>query len=120
MLFRSRAHLIWATLDKDGKRASGRQGAERKALLKAYKDGKIHPERYISQIAIIRAKLVTTLYRHREKNLSAKRLSSLHGTNRKMREQRRATAATKGHGAGAPRLLRRAALLRRTTRPTLT
>merc|ERR1719267_385699 len=33
----------WVTLDKDGKRASGRQGAERKALLKAYKDGKIHP-----------------------------------------------------------------------------
>merc|ERR1719486_837385 len=89
-----RAHIIWVTLDKDGKRASGRQGAERKALLKAYKEGRIHPERYISQLAIIRSKLVTTLYRHREKNLSSKRLSSLHGTNRKAREARRATAAT--------------------------
>merc|ERR1719247_760285 len=89
-----RAHLVWVTLDKDGKRASGRQGAERQALLKAYKEGKIHPERYISQLAIIRSKLATTLYRHREKNLSSKRLSSMHGSNRKAREQRRATAAT--------------------------
>merc|ERR1719174_3064167 len=88
-----RAHLVWATLDKDGKRASGRAGGERKALLTAYKAAKIQPERYISQLAIIRSKLVATLYRHREKNLSSKRLSSLHGTNRKMREQRRATAA---------------------------
>merc|ERR1719324_1063184 len=88
-----RAHLIWVTLDKDGKHASQRGLAERKALLKAYKDGKIHPERYISQLAIIRSKLITSLYRHREKNLSSKRLTSLHGSNRKMREQRRATAA---------------------------
>merc|ERR1719174_696331 len=88
-----RAHLVWATLDKDGKRASGRAGGERKALLTAYKAAKIQPERYISQLAVIRSKLVATLYRHREKNLSAKRLSSM-PSNRKMREQRRATAAT--------------------------
>merc|ERR1719352_1705682 len=38
-----RASLVWVTLDKDGKRASGRQRAERQAVLKAYKEGKIHP-----------------------------------------------------------------------------
>jgi len=88
-----RASLVWVTLDKDGKRASGRQRAERQAVLKAYKEGKIHPERFIAQLAIIRARLVTTLYRHREKNLSSKRLSSKVGGHRE-RELRRAQAAT--------------------------
>jgi len=85
-----RAHLVRCTLDKDGKRVSGKAMAERRALLKQYKSKNCPPERFLAHCAVIRAKLRTALLRQREKNLSTKRLQSTHGTSRKIRQERRA------------------------------